>query len=271
MVQPRTIHRKSDFRDNNLAILHLPWLHLTCEEAVIQSSLLLYCAIMSTAIPNLYSDRPEKPLLRGVFHRYGFYACTLLGLTVLIFAKNTLARISFLVYLLTLLSVYGVSSTYHLTKWKDVKAETFWLKMDYSCIYLLIAGTYTPICALCFPFETQRWPLTILVLIWIIAALGILRTIFFTNIPKLLNVSFYILMGFVLIPYMPLVFQHVDFLYGCSFVLGGLIYTFGGLVFGFERPNPLPHYFGYHEIFHLCTVLGNLCFAVPIVIKTVSW
>lgn len=219
--------------------------------------------------PRTTHEEPFKPFLRGKFHRYGFYTCFFLGIIVLILAKNTIARISFLIYLISVLLVYGVSSTYHLTNWKTHRTEAIMQKLDHACIYLLIAGTYTPVCTLCLPFD-QRWSFDILKIVWFIATLGIIRSIFFTNIPKIVNVIFYLTMGFVIVPFMPKVFKHVDASFAVFFIFGGIIYSFGGLVYGFENPDPVPHIFGFHELFHLCTVLGNLCFAVPIVIKTLK-
>lgn len=215
--------------------------------------------------PRQGKDEPEKPLLRGRLHRIGFYIFFIIGVAVTILAKTTRARVSFLVYFLSVLGVYGISSTYHITEWKNPKAELIMQKLDHACIYLLIAGTYTPICALCLPFE-QKWTSDMLKIVWFVAILGIFRSIFFTNIPKVINVLFYISMGFVIIPYLPQVVRSIDKTHSALFISGGAIYCIGGIIYGFEKPDPLPKTFGFHELFHLCTILANTCFSIPIII-----
>lgn len=219
--------------------------------------------------PRLNKDEPSKPLLRGKFHRYGFYISLFLGLAILLLAKDSLARLSFVVYFATVLLVYGVSSVYHLTEWSTVRSELFMQKLDHACIFLLIAGTYTPVCILCLPF-VENWVKAILGIVWCIAVAGIIKCLFFMNIPKFVNVLFYLLTGFVIVPFLPLVLRSIDLSTSSFFIAGGAIYAFGGIVYGLETPDPLPEIFGYHEIFHLCTVVANLCFAIPITSKTVG-
>lgn len=215
--------------------------------------------------PKLSADEPDKPYFRGKLHRYGFYFALILGAVILYLAKDLKARCAFLIYLMSLLLVYGISSTYHMTDWKNAKAENLMQKLDHACIFLLIAGTYTPVCAVCLPFE-DKWVKQILQIVWIIAAIGVVKSIFFTNIPKIINVCFYLIMGFIIIPYLPLVLSATRILYTAFFIAGGVTYAFGAIVYGTEIPDPDPKVFGYHEIFHLCTIIANLCFAVPIAI-----
>lgn len=220
--------------------------------------------------PRLAKDEPTKPFLRGRLHRIGFYIFLLTGFFVLFSAHSLRARLSFLIYYFSVLAVYGISSAYHMTEWKSSKAELIMQKLDHACIYLLIAGTYTPICVLCLPFD-QKWTRDMLKIIWFIASLGIVRSIFFTNIPKIVNVIFYVSMGFVIIPYLPLVIKTINNSYSVLFITGGVLYCVGGFIYGFEKPDPSPSTFGFHELFHLFTILANICFSIPIIICTIKY
>lgn len=215
--------------------------------------------------PKLSADEPDKPYFRGRLHRYGFYFALILGAVILCLAKDFKSRCSFFVYLLSSLLVYGISSTFHLTVWKTARSEALMQKLDHACIFLLIAGTYTPVCTVCLPFG-EAWVKQILKIAWIISIIGVVKSIFFANIPKIINVTFYLITGFVIIPYLPLVLSATNLVYTAFFIAGGVTYASGAIVYGTEIPDPNPKIFGYHEIFHLCTIIANLCFAVPIVI-----
>ena len=216
--------------------------------------------------PKRQIDEPVKPFLRGAFHQYGFYIALVLGIIVLTLATDRKARISFAIYFGSVLLVYGVSSTYHLTDWKNERAESLMQKLDHACIFFLIAGTYTPVCVVCLPYP-ETWVLNILKIVWSFALLGAFKSILFTNIPKSINVLFYLTLGFCILPFIRRVYESASGPFTMSFLSGGIIYALGGIVYGIEYPDPFPEIFGYHEVFHLCTVIANLCFAVPITIK----
>ncbi len=203
-----------------------------------------------------------KPKLRGQFHHFGFYAFILIGL--LVFWLQKTLSLSFLVYLLSLLAVYGTSAAFHVIDWKNKKHEIFMQQLDHANIFLLIAGTYTPVCVACLPYE-EAWVKHILIAAWSIALCGVLKCIFWRNPPKLLNVAFYFICGLTIVPFLPRILKVINPLVSASFIIGGIVYLYGGLVYGLEYPDPFPDVFGYHEIFHVCTLVANLCFFVPII------
>lgn len=214
--------------------------------------------------PLLSIHEPKKPLLRGQFHHVAFYVHLLLGIIVLSLTKNVLSQFAFFVYILCLLFLYGTSATFHTTSWKDPKAELVVQKLDHASIFLVISGTYTAICLICLPIQ-EFWVKLMLSAVWITAVIGILKTIFWHDPPVIFNVGFYFFTGLIIVPFMPKLAYAVDshMLYSC--ILGGAFYLIGGVIYGTQKPDPLPKVFGYHEIFHVLTLLANSCFLYPII------
>lgn len=211
-------------------------------------------------------EEPEKPLLRGYIHKVSFFLYLCAGLIVLSYAQTDLKRMAFFVYLMSSLCLYATSSVFHTTSWHDPEAELELQKLDHCAIILQIAGTYTPVCTAHMPSDAL-WPNIILGTIWALTLLGTMKSFLWKNPPKIFNVLFYFTAGLSIIPYMPTIIQHLTFFEWGFFALGGAVYLTGGMIYGLERPDPNPKIFGFHEIFHCCTILANLCFFVPIAWK----
>jgi hemolysin III len=134
-------------------------------------------------------------------------------------------------------------------------------RLDHSMIFVFIAGTYTPIAVLTLPHSSA---LAVLVVVWTGALFGVGLQTAWPTAPRWLSVPCYIALGWVA------VFVFPDLLHNggvAAFVLiatGGLIYTIGAVVYGLKRPNPYPGTFGFHEVFHACTLLAALCHYVAI-------
>lgn len=203
-----------------------------------------------------------KPKLRGQFHHAGFYAFIITSIFVLWKLKTF--EWSYMVYMTSLLAVYGTSAAFHVINWENKSYEVFMQQLDHANIFLLIAGTYTPVCVACLPFE-ERWVKHILIAAWTIAICGVIKCIVWKNPPKILNVAFYFVCGLTILPFLPRIVKVINPYVSASFVAGGVVYLLGGVVYGIEYPDPFPDVFGYHEIFHVCTLIANLCFFVPII------
>lgn len=216
--------------------------------------------------PLLSASEPVKPLLRGQFHHVAFYIHLFLGIVVLSLAKNALSQFAFFVYILCLLFLYGTSATFHTTSWKDPKAEVLVQKLDHASIFLVISGTYTAVCMICLPIE-QAWVQNMLIAVWITAITGIIKTIFWHDPPVVFNVGFYFFTGLIIVPFFPRIVAAIDGRLTLSCAIGGLFYLAGGVIYGMQAPDPCPRVFGYHEIFHVLTLLANSCFLYPIVVK----
>lgn len=207
------------------------------------------------------SAKESKPLLRGQFHHAGFYIFTIIGIFVFLKAKT--AHFAYATYIISLLAVYGTSATFHVINWKSKKAEDLMQKLDHANIFFLIAGTYTPVCVACLPFH-ENWVRFALMAVWIIAICGIIKCIVWQNPPKVLNVSFYFICGLSIVPNLPQIAKIFDPATTAIFIVGGVLYLIGGTIYGLEYPDPYPDVLGYHEIFHILTIIANLCFFIPI-------
>ena len=208
------------------------------------------------------SSEEIKPTYRGLLHKASFIFYLALFFIITFFARPGLPRITTVIYLVTLITLYGVSSCLHVTDWKKPKLEARLQRIDHACIFLLIAGTYTPVCTCFLPL--QSWTTNLLIAAWTIALAGVAKCLLFPLLPKFVNVSFYFLCGLTIVPYFPKMLASVSIIDLIFFITGGVLYLAGGMIFGLEYPDPAPHVFGYHEIFHVLTIVANLSFLVPI-------
>lgn len=165
------------------------------------------------------------------------------------------------VYLTTLLNMYGISSVLHITDWQRPWLEARLQKVDHASIFLLIAGTYTPICVSCLP--RADWVTALLLSVWVIGIAGVIKCLIWSNPPKAFNVAFYFVCGLTIVPFIPYLYDYVTWWALTLYVLGGVMYLAGGVIYGIEYPDPWPKVFGFHEIFHTLTILANLCFIIP--------
>lgn len=160
-----------------------------------------------------------------------------------------------LIYSFSLVSLLGMSALYHRPQW-GTKARLWMRRLDHSAIFVLIAGTFTPIGMLALPEKTGN---KLLLIIWLFAAFGILKSLFWVQAPKWFSAAIYVVMGWIAFPYLPELSSQLQF--GSLFLiyLGGVIYTLGAVVYAMKRPNPWPTVFGYHEIFHLMVAIAATC------------
>lgn len=193
-----------------------------------------------------------KPLLRGYFHEWAFYAaigaCTVLILN----SQDKIKIIATIIYSLSLIGLFGISALYHRPTWEP--RQRMWMRrMDHAAIYILIAGTSTPVCMLALPSETGT---KLLQLVWGAAFFGIIQSLFWINAPKWLSALFYVGVGCLVVPFIPSLKTALGSS-GLSFIIsGGIAYIVGAVIYALKRPNPNPKIFGYHEIFHILVIIG---------------
>lgn len=192
----------------------------------------------------------RKPLLRGWFHLVLAPICLIGCIVLAVLAPTMPGRIGALVLGATGTQLFATSALYHRRYWSP-RADAILRRVDHSNIYLIIAGTYTPF-ALVLLSGGQR--VSLLVIVWVGALLGVLFRTFWVHAPRWLYTPIYVALGWVAIFY----FQALHEAGGTAVVTliatGGVLYTLGAVVYGFKRPDPWPRVFGFHEIFHLCTV-----------------
>lgn len=196
----------------------------------------------------------ERTVWRGLLHAWTTPAAIVLGMLLIVLANGDRAEWATFVFALTSILLFGTSALYHRGQWGPRRAV--WMRRaDHANIFLLIAGTYTPAAAMVLPPKQATLVLSI---IWSGALLGALLRILWPTAPRWLSVSLYILLGWGAVMYLP-AFYAASPTMMILIVVGGLLYTVGAVFYALKRPNPLPGTFGFHEIFHACTVLAYLC------------
>ena len=195
-----------------------------------------------------------KPTWRGWIHAGTFPVAIAAGIVLIVLAEGAAAKCAAAVFMATSVLLFGNSALYHRFNWKPTTKAVL-KRIDHANIMLLIAGTYTPIAVLALPPQKG---LLLLALVWSGALLGILFRVFWINAPRWLYVALYLLLGWAAVMYLVDLLQASVAMMGLV-IVGGLLYTGGAVCYALKKPNPWPGHFGFHEIFHVCTVLAFLC------------
>ncbi len=193
-----------------------------------------------------------KPLLRGWSHVVGFFAAAALGGVLIGLAPGAGVRTTMIIYTAGVCTMLGVSSLYHRLTWSPDRLA-FMRKLDHSTIFLAISGSYTPIAVIALSGWQRS---TVLALAWGGTVLGIALQWVPIHVPRWLSTAVYALVGWVAVLALPQLWESLGPL-GFSLVFGGgLAYTLGAVVYALKWPDPWPAVFGYHEVFHLFTLIG---------------
>lgn len=196
----------------------------------------------------------KKPTWRGWIHAGTFPLAIVLGVVLIVLSDGAPAKIASAVFMASSLLLFGISAVYHRFNWKPSTKAVF-RRLDHSNIFLLIAGTYTPLA-----IDALEFPKNVILLsiIWGGALLGILFRIFWLKAPRWSYVVLYVALGWAAMLYIvDLVNANVATM--VLVLVGGVAYTVGAMFYAFKRPNPVPGVFGFHELFHSCTVIAFLC------------
>ncbi|MDX2381633.1 MAG: hemolysin III family protein [Acidimicrobiia bacterium] len=198
------------------------------------------------------------PRWRGLLHTWWFVLAIPSGALLILSSEQAEARAAASIYAATLLLVFGTSASYHRLA-RSPRARHVMQRLDHSMIYLLIAGTYTPICLVALP---HSWGIPILATVGACAIVGIALKLTAFDRGQVLSFALYPIMGWALIAALPVLADHLSVGQLALIVVGGVAYTIGFPILLVKRPNPWPRTFGYHEIWHLFTVhAGTLHFA----------
>lgn len=195
-----------------------------------------------------------KPLLRGHFHQAAFFVALGAGCVLVATAHGKAARMVSLIYSLSLVGMFACSSLYHRINWSS-NARMWWRRLDHSAIFLLIAGTGTPICVVGIRGEAGD---RLLWVFWAMALAGIFKELFWVKAPKWISAIFYVIMGWAGVPFLSEMSIALGPTNMALMVAGGVVYTVGAVIYAVKRPDPWPRIFGYHEIFHLLVVIASL-------------
>lgn len=200
----------------------------------------------------LLPDGLPRPRLRGWLHLVAFVVALGLGIALVLTADGGAAITSASVYAFAVAGLFGASATYHRGRWSP--AVRPWLqRIDHSMIFILIAGTYTPVCLLVLPDTLGT---VLLAVVWGGAAVGVALQMLPRPTPRTIGVFLYITLGWVAVLAMPSLVSRIGWTPTSLIAAGGVLYTCGALVYALKRPDPVPRVFGFHEIFHAFTIVA---------------
>lgn len=191
-----------------------------------------------------------RPRLRGVWHQWAFFISLACGTALIAAAPGGEATMAAAIYAGAVSALLGTSALYHRITWRP-RAKRWMRRLDHWMIFVLIAGTYTPVALL-----ALSRPLATIVLgvIWGGAVVGAIRELVWADAPKALTAAVYVALGWVSLITAGQLPGAIGWLGVCGLAAGGLLYTAGAVVYARRRPDPWPGTFGYHEVFHALVV-----------------
>ncbi len=207
---------------------------------------------------NALTTEAVKPRLRGVLHEYAFFVSLACGIALILTAPAH-ARLAAAIYTVALSGLLGTSALYHRVTWRP-KARRWMRRLDHSMIFVLIAGTYTPVALIALKGALATG---ILIGLWSGALGGVVFKLLWIDAPKWLFAAVYVALGLVTAAIVGELPAAIGWLGVAGLAGGGLLYLVGAVIYASGRPNPWPKVFGYHEIFHaLVIAAAALHFAV---------
>ena len=196
-----------------------------------------------------------RPRFRGASHRIAFFLTVPLAVLLGLEVETAAGRAAAIAFGTSVVTMFGASALYHTVDWPEARRR--WMRrLDHAGIYLLIAGTYTPVGLLVL---SGNWRMVVLAIVWIGAAVAIALKFLWVDAPKWLSAVTGIALGWVAIVVFPQIFDRVGIAGSVLVLAGGLAYTAGALVYALRRPDPLPAVFGYHEVFHALVIVAVAC------------
>lgn len=217
--------------------------------------------VVSTTTPSGITERTDmtdneltKPRLRGWLH-FGMTPLAIIGgVLLIVLAPTTASKIGGAIWLAGSVMLFGTSAAYHLGHWSP-RTKAALRRWDHANIFVFIASTYTPIgLALLDPLQAT----ILLAVVWGIAIVALLIRIFWQTAPRWVDVACYLGLGWTGVGWLPAFWTAGGPAVVILIVAGGLVYSIGALVYARKRPDPSPTWFGFHEVFHACTVLAAM-------------
>ncbi|MCG5434709.1 PAQR family membrane homeostasis protein TrhA [Micromonospora foliorum] len=204
-----------------------------------------------------------KPRMRGWLHTYAFFVALVCGIVLCSIAATRpgwAPLVSCLIYSLTVCGLFGTSALYHRRVWSE-RGYQVMRRMDHSMIFVFIAGTYSPLCAM---LLAPRPATVMLALVWGGALAGVAVKVIWPHAPRWVSAPLYLALGWVAVAMLPEILHGGGVAALVLLIAGGAIYSIGAVFYALRRPNPWPTVFGHHEFFHACTLLAALCHHIAI-------
>lgn len=200
------------------------------------------------------------PRLRGWLHVGGFFVSLATGTVLIVLGAVQGAALATTVYCVTVSLLFGVSALYHRRPW-SVRGRQVMMRLDHSMIFVFIAGSYTPFAVLALEPGTD---VAILVIAWTGALAGVALKLAWPQSPRWLGAPLYIALGWIAVFVFPQILANAGVAAFVLMLVGGALYTVGGIVYAVRRPDPWPHVFGFHEVFHACTIVAAICHYIAV-------
>lgn len=219
-------------------------------------------SVSSAPRPQQLDDMIElvKPRLRGFIHLITAPIALIVGLILVAITPTWHAKVAVAIFVASTVLLFGHSAIYHLGTWQQ-PLEGIMRRLDHANIFLLIAGTYTPLAVILLDHKTARLLLTV---VWVGAILGILARVFWLHAPRWFYTPLYVILGWVAVGFLPQFRAAGGNLILWLVIAGGISYTLGAVVYALKRPDPIPTWFGFHEVFHVATVGGYSCHCIAV-------
>jgi hemolysin III len=199
--------------------------------------------------------------VNGLMHLGAAVAAGIGLAALLVIGRDSVAKqVSLLIYGAALILMFSTSAAYHLVPAKP-QATLMLRKLDHSAIYLLIAGTYTPICI---HFFNGFWRWGVLAIIWSMAIIGVAVKVLSIRAPRWLTTVIYLAMGWLCLMGIRVMLATMPMSALIWLLLGGIFFSLGAIVYVIKRPNFYPGVFGFHELWHIFVILGCLCHFVVV-------
>ena len=205
------------------------------------------------------SGIPLKPRMRGWLHAGMVPLALAAGIVVVALAPTGTLRIAAAIYAITGLLLFAVSATYHLGRWSP-RTAILLKRLDHTNIMLIIAGTYTPLTLALLP---EPKDLILLTGVWAGALGGVAFRLVWTHAPRWLYTPVYVVLGLAAVIFIGDFFA-ADLVAAILICAGGVAYITGAVFYGLKRPNISVQWFGFHELFHACTLVGFICHYIAI-------
>ena len=198
-------------------------------------------------------DPTLKPRLRGVLHQWAFAVSLVAGVGLVLEAGSARARIAVTVYALSVAALFGTSALYHRVDWRTLGRRRWMRRLDHTMIFVLIAGSYTPLGLLVL---RGTLGMVILVAVWSAALAGAVFKLVWIDAPGWLGAATYVAIGWIALVALPELLDRLGVAAFAALTLGGILYSVGAVIYAHKRPDPVPTVFGYHELFHLLVILA---------------
>ena len=190
------------------------------------------------------------PRLRGLLHAYAFWFAAVAAAVLVALAPTWQARLAAAIYGAGLCALFAASGLYHRWRWSP-RWKPLLRRLDHSAIYVFIAATSTPVALLVLD-GTLR--IVVLASVWIGAAVGVAFSLAWINAPRTLQSITYLAVGWAGAVAIPALLREVGMAAFLLFLIGGILYTAGATIYAAQRPDPWPHTFGFHELFHALVI-----------------